>query len=308
MILITGASGLLGASVVAFAAQRGLEVVGIYNRHSVHLGGARFAAADLTKPEEVERIFEEFRPSAVIHCAAETNVDWCEGHAAEARVLNVAASAAIAGVAARNAAHFLYVSTDSVFDGTRGDYAETDQPAPPNVYAQTKLEGEQAVLARHDSGAVARVNLYGWNVQKKQSLAEWIFEQLRSGKTVPGFTDVVFCPILANDLAEILLVMTEKRLAGIFHVVGSEAVSKYEFARRVARAFDFDPAKVVPTQIADAKLRATRPRNTTLNTEKICQVLDRSMPDVDSGLRRFAQMWRDGFVERIRGQLTGVRE
>jgi dTDP-4-dehydrorhamnose reductase len=195
-----------------------------------------------------------------------------------------------------------------VFEGTRGNYSETDQPAPANFYAQTKLEGEQVALATNDVAAIARVTIYGWNVQSKHSLAEWIFEQLRSGHTVAGFTDVVFCPILANDLAEILLAMTAQKLTGIFHVVGSEAVSKYEFARRVAQVFQFDPAKVVSSQLAQAKLKAPRPRDVSLNTEKICARLGRSMPDVNSGLRRFARLRPEGYMERLRGEVMGVRE
>lgn len=308
MILVTGGSGLLGASVVATAVRFDRGVVGLYNRHSVSFNGAHFIAVDLMDRAAVQEVFEKFRPSAVIHCAAETNVDWCQEHPEEARVMNVGASRSIAEIADRYGAYFLYVSTDAVFDGTGGNYSETDPPAPLNVYAQTKLEGEQAVMAAHTDAAIARVTIYGWNVQSKQSLAEWIFEHLRSGNVVAGFTDVVFCPILANDLAEILLVMAEQKLTGIFHVVGSEAVTKYEFARRVAQVFQFDPAKVVPGELAQAKLKAPRPRNTSLNIEKICTQLGRSMPDVDSGLRRFSQLRAQGYVERMRGELTGARE
>lgn len=307
MILVTGASGLLGASVVVSALQRGHEVVGLYHRHPFSLDGASLLGVDLNNQADIGRIFEQFRPSGVVHCAAETNVDWCQDHPQQARDINVLASERVAEFAAGRGAYFLYVSTDSVFDGTRGNYAETDSPSPPNVYADTKLEGERAVLARHDSAGIARVTIYGWNVQRKQSLAEWILEQLESGKTVSGFKDVIFCPILANDLAEVLLDMTERKLAGIYHVVGSEAVSKFEFARRVAQTFGFDPASVILGELAGAKLKAPRPKNTSLNTEKVRQALGRSLPDVDSGLRRFAELRREGYVERMR-QAAGARQ
>jgi dTDP-4-dehydrorhamnose reductase len=115
---------------------------------------------------------------------------------------------------------------------------------------------------------------------------------------VPGFFDVRFCPIMADDLAEILLALLERHLSGIFHVVGSESVSKYEFARRVASAFGFDPNQVVATSMFDAKLIAKRPRDTSLNTAKICAALERSMPNVDTGLRRFAQLRQDDYRGR----------
>jgi dTDP-4-dehydrorhamnose reductase len=308
MILVTGASGLLGASVVALAQEQGREVVGLYHRHPVNLPGATLLPVDLTEESEVRRIFEELKPANVIHCAAETNLDWCQEHPEQARRINVTVSARIAEITSRMKARLLYISTDSVFDGVRGHYSESDQPAPLNVYAQTKLQGEREVLAGNPSAAIARVNLYGWNAQNKQGLAEWILGQLAAGNIVPGFCDTIFCPILANDLAEVLLAMVGRNLSGLYHVAGSEPVSKYEFARRVALTFGFDPGKVISARMAESKLKAPRPLNTSLNTGKICAALGRAMPDVDSGLRRFAELQAGGYVERLKGHLTGVRE
>jgi dTDP-4-dehydrorhamnose reductase len=235
-------------------------------------------------------------------------MDWCQEHPEQARRINVTVSARIAEITSRMKARLLYISTDSVFDGVRGHYSESDQPAPLNVYAQTKLQGEREVLAGNPSAAIARVNLYGWNAQNKQGLAEWILGQLAAGNIVPGFCDTIFCPILANDLAEVLLAMVGRNLSGLYHVAGSEPVSKYEFARRVALTFGFDPGKVISARMAESKLKAPRPLNTSLNTGKICAALGRAMPDVDSGLRRFAELQAGGYVERLKGHLTGVRE
>src|SRR5262245_37934442 len=160
MILVTGASGLLGANLIMTALEEGLEVAGLYHQHQVNLPGATLLAADLTNKSEVERIFTDLRPEGVIHCAAVSNVDWCEDHPDVAREVNVAASAAIADIANKANAQFLYISTDSVFDGLRGNYAESDDPAPVNIYARSKLEGEREVLRCHPFAAVARINLY----------------------------------------------------------------------------------------------------------------------------------------------------
>jgi len=303
MILITGASGLLGVSLIALAQEQGREVVGLYHQHPVSFGGAPLLSVDLTQESQIKRVFEKIKPDTVIHCAAATNVDWCQEHPDAAYRLNVVASARIAELGVR----LLHISTDAVFDGTRGDYAEIEQPAPLNTYAQTKLQAEHAVLASNSRAAIARINLYGWNAQYKLSLAEWILEQLAKGSDVPGFTDAVFCPMLANDLAEVLLAMVDCKLTGLFHVVGSEAVSKYEFARRVALRFGFDPGRIIPTVVGESELRAPRPRDTSLNIRKICAALKRAMPDVDSGLCKFAELRADRYVERIRGEFTRAK-
>ena len=308
MILVTGASGLLGASVVSQAQQRGCDVIGLYHRHPVFMQGAEFLAADLTDESETRRIFRELRPSNVIHCAAAADVDWCEEHPDEAYRLNVIATTAIAEITARSNARLLYVSTDSVFDGERGHYSETDTPAPLNVYAKTKLQGEREVARLNSAAIIARVSLYGWNAQSKDSLAEWVLKRLTLRESIPGFSDVFFCPTLANDVAEVLLELTDQNLFGIYHVVGSESISKYEFAKRVAARFGFDPEQVFATRMADARLKAQRPRDTSLDIRKICSALGHSMPDVDAGLRRFSELRENGYIDHLKNRVSGVQK
>jgi dTDP-4-dehydrorhamnose reductase len=300
MILVTGASGLLGVSLVSLAQEQGREVVGLYHRHPVKIDGVKLLAANLADQAETCQIFEKLGPSSVVHCAAATDVDWCEEHPEEAHKINVMVPAAIAAICLRIGARLLCISTDSVFDGGRGNYAEADTPEPVNVYAKTKLLGEREVLRQNPTASIARVSVYGWNAQNKESLAEWVLKRLALGSLVPGFSDVIFCPVLANDLAEVLLALLDRNLAGLYHVVGSESVSKYEFAGRVASSFGFDPGQVVPTRLADARLKARRPLNTSLNTGKICAALGRPMPDVEAGLRRFAKLRANGFADRIK--------
>ena len=261
---------------------------------------------DLTDRSETRRLFAELNPSAVVHCAAATDVDWCEEHPREAERINATVPSAIAEITAHSGARFLYISTDSVFDGAGANYAETDCPATVNVYARTKLRGEAEVLEKYPAASIARVNLYGWNAQNKFSLAEWVLKHLAAGEVVPGFTDAIFCPILANDLAEVLFNLLDQKLCGLYHVVGSEAVSKYEFARQVALRFGFDPMRVVPMRMAEAGMRARRPLNTSLNTRKISGALGRSMPNVAAGIRRLAELRESGYVDRIKGRLTGM--
>jgi len=278
------------------------------HRHLLRVPGAQMFAIDLTARQAVDKIVAKVHPRSIIHCAAATNVDWCEDHSQEAERINVDATASLAEAALKLAAHFVYVSTDAVFDGKRGNYSETDEPSPLNVYAKSKLRGEQEVLRRCPSALIVRVNIYGWNAENKQSLAEWILHQLALNKTVPGFTDMYFAPLLANDLAEVLLTMLDCGLNGIYHVVGSERLSKYEFARRVAATFGIDPSGVAPTRVAEAKLRAPRAPDLSLSTGKIRDALGHPMPDVESGLRRFRALRERGYQQQLKSYLLGANE
>jgi dTDP-4-dehydrorhamnose reductase len=301
MIVVTGASGLLGVSVVTLARDLGREVIGICHRNLLRVPGARICGVDLTDRKAVRAFFAPLRPASIIHCAAATNVDWCEDHPEEADQVNVQASSFLAEIAQELNARFVYISTDSVFDGKRGNYSETDPPAPLSVYANSKWRGEREVLRRHSSPLIVRVIIYGWSAQSKPSFAEWILDEIAAGRQVHGFSDVYFCPLLANDLAEVLLTMLDGGLSGIYHAAGSERISKYDFAKRVAMTFDLGTDCVAPVSIFAARLRAPRPVDPSLNTQKIRAALGRSMPDVDAGLRRFRELSESGYSGRIKG-------
>ena len=303
MLLVTGAGGLLGANVLLKAREMGQAVTGFCHRHLFSVPGVSTCAVDLTDRNITRDLVISLRPKRIVHCAAATNVDWCEEHPEEASAINTHASGVLAELAQELGAQLVYISTDAVFDGKRGCYQETDEPAPLNVYAESKLRGEQEVLRRNPSALVVRVNIYGWNAQNKFSLAEWILAQLLSGKQVPGFTDVQFTPILVNDLAEVLLTMLDRGLSGLYHVGGSEKISKFEFARRVASVFGLDPGQVVPARIAEAQLRAQRPPDMSLNTEKVRAALGYPMPDVETGLRRFRELQEAGYPQKLKSYL-----
>jgi dTDP-4-dehydrorhamnose reductase len=211
----------------------------------------------------------------------------CEADPSAAFAVNVEGTRHLLRALEGRACHFIFVSTDSVFDGTRGDYEESDPALPLHVYGRTKLEAEHLVLSLREDGLVVRTVFYGWNVLPKASLAEWILGNLRAGKAVPGFRDRRFSPILTDHLAALLLDLAPARVAGLLHVAGSESCSKYEFARRLARAFDFPDHLVLPTDADAVPQRPPRPRDTTLSVARAAAILRRQLPDVEEGLSRF---------------------
>ncbi|MEI9476446.1 MAG: SDR family oxidoreductase [Deltaproteobacteria bacterium] len=287
MIIVTGASGLLGASLIRHLQETGREFVGLYHHFSLRALGVNSFRINLMDHGQVKDLVTRLRPRWVIHCAAFTNVDWCEENSAEAYQMNTQVTRELARWTRQVGAGLLYVSTDSVFDGIRGDYGEEDQPAPLNVYARSKLAGEKAVQEEGDHTLTVRTNIYGWNIQEKQSLAEWILERLETGQSFLSFTNVFFTPILVNDLSEILLGMIDRQLNGLYHVAGSQACSKYEFALELAELFGLEKDLVQAASLADSTLKAPRPRNTSLRSTKVSQALGRPMPDLKTGILRF---------------------
>jgi len=287
LILITGASGLLGLNLAMLARDR-YEVVG--QTHSRPLREAPFATieADLRHPEAAERLLDEAQPDWVLHCAALADLDACEQQPE------------LAAAAQRRNLRFLHVSTDSVFDGQRGNYSEIDVPNPLSVYAATKLEGEYAVMESHPHAIIARVNFFGWSLSGERSLAEFFFNHLSAGQPVQGHADRHFSPLLVTDLAALLLAMLTAQLAGLYHVGGAERLSKYEFGLRLARRLGLDESLITPVSWQDLGLEAPRSPDLSLNSSKLAQALLRRLPDLDAGLDGLYQQYQDGYPQRLR--------
>ena len=298
-ILVTGASGLLGLNL-ALEAAKGHDVVGTVNSQLLHCEDFEVIQTDLLTPSAVEHLLDDIQPDWVVHCAALANVDACEADPALAKELNTELPKKLASYVARGGARMLHVSTDAVFDGQRGDYHEEDLPNPLSIYAKMKLAGEMAVSSANPEALIARVTLFGWSASGKRSLAEFFFNNLSVGNKVQGFTDMYFCPLLANDLAHIMLAMLSQNLSGVYHVVSPSCLSKYEFGIKIAEQFRLNTDLIEPSSVKEAGLLAQRSPNLTLRTDKLQATVGNSLPDVYSGIAQLYQLSRQGYPERIR--------
>jgi dTDP-4-dehydrorhamnose reductase len=132
-ILITGASGLLGLALTLEARGRGLEVIALYHSTVIEVPGVQCIRLDLLDKSAVEDCVRSLHPELIVHAAAEVRVDWCEDHPAEAERINVGATEDLARLASEMGARFLYVSTDSVYDG-RTSATERQTRLAPSTY------------------------------------------------------------------------------------------------------------------------------------------------------------------------------
>jgi dTDP-4-dehydrorhamnose reductase len=297
-ILITGASGLLGINLALEAAKQH-TVFGQVNRNAIQTTAFTTLKTDLLLPGAVEGLLEAAQPDWVIHCAALANLEACEVDPELARELNTEVPRKIADLCRKGGARLLHVSTDAVFDGKSGGYTEDDLPNPLGTYARTKLQGEYNVSEANPEAIIARVNLFGWSLNGRRSLAEFFFNNLSAGKQVMGFIDVYFCPLLVNDIAGIFIRMLAKELSGLYHVLSGDSLSKYEFGAAIARRFSFDPALINPTSVKDAGLGASRSPNLTLKVGKLIHDLGESLPTVSTGIDRFYALYQQGYPQSV---------
>lgn len=283
-LLITGSSGFLG-STIARRTAADFEVFGVdYSSKQV----PNSLPLDIRNRQQVITSFQKIRPALVVHTAALVNVDYCQDHAEEAWMTNAEGTENVAIAAKEAGAKLVYISTDSVFDGKRGMYTEEDKPNPINIYARAKLEGEKRVKRHLADSLIVRTAFYGWSPSRsKASLAEWVISGLRQNEPRQMFTDVFFTPIFIDNLVEAIIDMHRRGLSGIYHVGGSERCSKYDFGLQIAGAFGLDRKLIEPISIEQAKLKAPRPKDVSLNVTKASSAINTSLLDVREGITQF---------------------
>ncbi|MBM3181676.1 MAG: SDR family oxidoreductase [Chloroflexi bacterium] len=299
-ILLTGASGLLG---INFAQETMTEhdIVGV-DRGKLVNAPFKVLKADLLDSGIVDSMLDSVRPNWLINCAALADLDACEDNPDLARRLNINLPAQMAKACKARGISFVHISTDAVFDGKKdGFYTEEDPPNPPGVYSQTKLEGEQAALSEYSKAIVARVNFYGWSLNGRRSLAEFFINNLANHKNISGFSDVIFCPMLVNATARTLIKMLQRGLSGLYHLVGPQAMSKYQFGVEVARKFSLQEGGISPKSIHASSLSARRSNNLWLSTHKLSTDLGEVMPEFSTGLDEFYKQYQQGYPQKIRG-------
>lgn len=279
---------MLGHRLAIQAAKEGFEILGTYHRRPVKIKKVLTLPMDITSLPSITKVYKEFQPEAVIHTAAMTNVDLCEEKPEEAFKVNAAGSKNLVQACENWKTKLVYISTDYVFDGEKGNYNETDEPRPLSIYAQSKLAGEKEVT-RLSEALIFRCTIYGWHLDRQKSIPEWVIDNLEKKKKIKAFTDRIISPIYTGDLSKIIIEALKKNLRGIYHTASKEAVSVYHFAFKVAEVFELDKDLIEGGRMDEVTLKARRPKNSSLSPKKIEKTLAMEMPSVESGLRKMKE-------------------
>jgi dTDP-4-dehydrorhamnose reductase len=290
-ILVIGANGLLGSNVAAIGDRRGLEITGTFHTNEPELPIPLYKL-DVRDTNRFEELIEAVTPTAVINCAAMTDVDGCETDASTAREVNGRVPGNLAERCAQRDISFGHVSTDYVFDGTsQKSYPETAEPNPIQVYGQTKLEGDRAVLDRHDEALVTRLSfVYGVH-QSRQELSgfpAWAKDQLTSDRDVPLFVDQRVTPTRAGHAAKTILDLLDQDANGVVNVACRSCVTPFEFGETFREFIPDSSGALVEAEQDSIDRQADRPRYTCLDTERVETLLGRPEPTLFEDLEQIA--------------------
>ncbi len=299
VILITGGSGLLALNWALEIRDRYSVILGLHER-DISLAGVESQRIELNSVDHITRSFEEVQPQIVIHAAGLTSVEDCEAKPDLARHINIELAVNVANTCNKLGLPFVHISTDHLFAGDVSFIEENSPVAPRNVYGRTKAEAEFQVLAAHPQALVIRTNFYGWGPGYRRSFSDVIIDGLRSGKELTLFQDVFYTPILVETLVGAVHGLIDLKASGIYHVVGDERITKYEFGLKIAKEFGLDPCVIKPGFLADQTWLVQRPHEMSLSNKKTCNLLGTKLGDVGSGIARLRRQEQEGFTREIR--------
>ncbi len=240
-VLVTGGAGLLGARLVADAPSD-VEVHRTWHRAAppnapVGADPAATHQLDLADAPATASLIARVRPDVVVHTAYAV---------ADGRRAIVEASADVARGAAAVGAGLVHLSSDVVFDGEHGPYDEDAHPVPISEYGRHKAEAEAVVRAAAAGVAIVRTSLITW-ADPLDPRSAWVADALRAGDPITLFTDEIRCPVRLDDLAAQVWEVTRLEggaRAGVWHLVGAEALSRYDLGVAIARHEGLDPAGI----------------------------------------------------------------
>lgn len=298
-VLITGGSGLLALNWAMAIRDHHSVILGLHDRE-IWLNGVKALRIDLESVDCLGRTFETLQPQIVVHAAGFTNVEECEAKPDLAQHINVGLATNVAQVCAQRGLPLVHISTDHLFSGETSLVDETHPIAPKNVYGCTKAEAELRILEAYPQALVIRTNFYGWGPVYRPSFSDIIIKALRSGQELTLFKDVFYTPILAEMVARIAHDLINLKASGIFHVVGDERISKYEFGLKIAEKFNLDSTLINPGFSANQPSLIQRPYDMSLSNKKTSDLLGRKLGGVEEGVARLHQQEQNGHVQEFR--------
>ena len=297
-VLVTGSNGLLGQKITEnILLNKQFNLVATSkgsNRYPVK-EGYTYAEMDILDAGQVRNVVAQYKPDAIIHTAAMTNVDTCQVEKELARALNVDALKTLVAVCETMNIQLVHLSTDFVFDGEEGPYEESARPNPLSYYGQTKVEAETLVQNSHCRWSIIRTILVYGIVKdmSRSNIVLWAKNALEKAAPLNVVNDQWRMPTLAEDLAWACLKAVEKEVTGIYHISGKDMMSVSELVSRVADYFGLDKSLMTEVSSATLNQSAGRPKRTGFILDKAMRDLDYRPHSFEEGIAILEQQMSD---------------
>lgn len=288
-ILLTGANGLLGQKLVELIVKEGehnlIATARGINRLPIQ-EGYTYQSLDITNKEDVTTTIAKYKPDSVINTAAMTNVDQCELEKEAGWDANVNSVKYLVEACKTHNCFLLHLSTDFIFDGTKGPLGEDETPNPVNYYGDGKLAAEKLVINSNLKWAMARtVLVYGVvSDMSRSNIILWVKDSLENHKPINVVDDQWRTPTLAEDLAMGCYLIIKQQAEGIYNISGKDMLTPYNMAIKVRDYFDLDGSLISRADSSTFSQPAKRPLKTGFIIDKARNDLGYEPHSFDEGI------------------------
>ncbi|MDF9407640.1 NAD(P)-dependent oxidoreductase [Pelotomaculum isophthalicicum JI] len=285
-MLIIGASGQIGFNLCqALAGSH--QVTGTYFSYPM----PDMYSLDMTKSGTVTDFITALKPDVIFLPAALPDVEACEKKPELCRRVNIDGTRNVLAAAGEIKAKVVFFSTDYLFDGAAGPYAETEPSNPLNMYGKAKNEAEQLIRQSTCPHLIIRTSVvYGYEKQGKNFVVR-LNERLRQGEKVKVPNDQFSTPTYVNNLCAIIKELVESGKEGIYNIAGPELLNRYDFAVLAAEIFELDRSLITPVATGELGQQALRPLRGGLKVDKVRSVAVTPLMNVREGLIDMKKQW-----------------
>jgi dTDP-4-dehydrorhamnose reductase len=271
-VLITGGNGLLGQKVVKLFTENKYQVFAVSRGQNriESFSNFNYQSLNLTNLTEVKQYINKIKPNYIVNCAAMTNVDQCEIEKETCNILNTSLVKTLTEYCEKENAFLVQLSTDFIFDGEKGNYAENDTPNPLNYYGKSKLNAENILINSSIKFAILRTILVYGKVENpnRNNIVLWIKNALENKQSINLITDQYRTPTYNIDLANACFEAIHQTKTGIFHISSTQLLSIYEIGLQIAKVFNLDTSLIKKISTKKLNQKAKRPIKTGFNLTK----------------------------------------
>lgn len=307
-VLVTGASGFVGAHTALWFARAGYDVTAVGGSReccdAVRREVSKCCSCDLSSHTATEDLLQTERPDVIIHAAALATTISCDRDPEAARRANVFGAENIVTTCQEklnSSPILIFISTDLAYDGGEapaGGFLESTPPQPSTVYARTKVEGEEIVKSYRGASSVVRTSLvYGAPIGGKGAFVSWMTDGFLSGKEITLFEDEYRTPIHVDDVAkgiELILKKSEsQKIELLYHLGGPERLSRVEFGELLAEALGTGYHLIARKKISEWEEKIRRPSDASLNIDKFVTLTGFRPRPPREGLEAYVSALRD---------------
>ena len=297
-VLIFGASSKIAESISRILYTQSKVEIFLVSREKLFTGSHtrfHFLSGNLHDMAFLRRTIYEIEPDYIINCVAMTDVDACESSRKDASDINISFNNNIISFCRIKDIHYIYFSTDYLFDGKKGKYSENAIPNPINNYGRTKHIAENSVRIGLNKFSVIRTAcVFGTSSFGKSNFIQKLIDNLKEGKEFGVVDGLWTTPTYTDDIAFTVLTIIFSGKIGVFHTAGKTYINRLQIALETARVFGLDQSLIRPINYSELRTLARRPEKAGLNVENTEKVLDLKYPDLTYSLIAYKHALRDG--------------